>query len=311
MRPRWLVTKDIGVPVLEYKKRAARKGFLDKTIGDVASLVKNSVFLEEYASRKGLLQRIDPRVKVLTMAVLLISVSLLKYPLLIGGLYLFILILAMLSEIPLKFFLLRVWLFVPIFSGIIAIPALFNVFVPGEPVLILAKFQGKWSIGPIKIPEVIAITKQGSMAALIFVMRVATSVSLVVLLVLTTRWSYLLKALRVFCVPQIFTFIISMTYRYIHLLLRLIEDVLLAKKSRVIRKSSVGEGQRWVSSQMGTMMKRSLKMSEDVYSAMVSRGFTNEVRVVDSFKIGRVDYLWSIFFILFVSLVMGLNRIWG
>jgi len=311
MRPRWLVIKDVEIHVPDYKKKSARKGFLDKTIGDVASLVKNSVFLEEYASRKGLLQSIDPRVKVLTMAVLLISVSLLKYPLLIGGLYLFILTLAMLSKIPLKFFLLRVWLFVPIFSGIIAIPALFNVFVPGEPILILAKFQGKWFLGPIKIPEVIAITKQGSMAALIFVMRVATSVSLVVLLVLTTRWSHLLKALRVFCVPQIFTFIISMTYRYIHLLLRLIEDVLLAKKSRVIRKSSVGEGQRWVSSQMGTMMKRSLRMSEDVYSAMVSRGFTNEVRVVDSFKIGRVDYLWSIFLVLFVSLVMGLNRIWG
>src|SRR4030043_412748 len=311
MRPRWLVTKDVEIHVPDYKKRASRKGFLDKTLGDVAALVKNSVFLEEYTSRKGLMQSIDPRVKVLTMAILLISVSLLKYPLLIGGLYLFILTLAMLSKIPLRFFLLRVWLFVPIFSGIIAIPALFNVFVPGEPILILAKFQGKWVLGPIKIPEVIAITKQGSMAALIFVMRVATSVSLVVLLLLTTRWSHLLKALRVLCVPEIFTFIISMTYRYFHLLLRLIEDLFMAKMSRVIRKGSVGEGQRWVSSQMGTMMKRSLRRSEDVYSAMVSRGFTNEVRVVDSFKIGRVDYLWSIFFVLFVSLVMGLNRIWG
>jgi cobalt/nickel transport system permease protein len=149
------------------------------------------------------------------------------------------------------------------------------------------------------------------MAALIFVMRVATSVSLVVLLLLTTKWSHLLKALRVLFVPQVFTFIISMTYRYIHLLLRLIEDVLLAKKSRVIRKNSVGEGQKWVSSQIGTMMKRSLRMSEDVYSAMVSRGFNDEMKVIDSFKMKRLDYLWSAFLILFVSLVMGLNKIWG
>jgi len=311
MRPRWLATKDVEVPATDYKKKGGRKGFLDKNIGDVTSFLRDSLFLEEYANRKGILQRIDPRVKVLTMAVLLISVSLLKHPVLIGGLYLFILILAMFSKIPLKFFLLRVWLFVPIFSGIIAIPALFNVFVPGEPILILVKFEGKWFFGPIKIPEIIAITRQGSMAALLFVMRVATSVSLVVLLLLTTKWSHLLKALRVVCVPKIFTFIISMTYRYIHLLLRLIEDVLLAKKSRVIRKSSVGEGQRWVSSQVGTMMQRSLKMSEDVYSAMVSRGFSDEVKVIDSFKMKRVDYLWSIFLILFVSLVMSLNRIWG
>lgn len=311
MRPRWLVTKNVEIPVPECKKRTAKKGFVDKTIGDVTSFLRGSIFLEEYANRNGMLQSIDPRVKVLTIAVLLISVSLLRHPLLIAGLYLFILALAMLSKIPPKFFFLRVWLFVPIFSGIIAIPALFNVFVPGEPVLILAKFQGKRLIGPLEIPEVIAITRQGSVAAFVFVMRVATSVSLVVLLMLTTRWSHLLKALRVLCVPQIFTFIMSMTYRYIHLLLRLIEDVLLAKKSRVIRKGSMGEGQRWVSSQMGTMMKRSLKMSEDVYSAMVSRGFIDEVRVIDSFKIGRKDYLWSIFLILFVSLVLSLNRIWG
>ena len=311
MRPRWLLTKNLEIPATDYKKRGGRKGFLDKTLGDVTSFLRDSVFSEEYANKKGILQRIDPRVKVLTIAVLLISVSLLRHPILIGGLYLFILILAVYSEIPLKFFLLRVWLFVPIFSGIIAIPALFNLFVPGEPILILIRFEREWSLGPFKIPEVIAITRQGSMAAIIFVMRVATSVSLVVLLLLTTKWSHLLKALRVFFVPQVFTFIIGMTYRYIHLLLRLIEDVLLAKKSRVIRKSSVREGQKWVSSQMGTMMKRSLRMSEDVYSAMVSRGFNDEMKVTDSFKMKRVDYLWSAFLILFVSLVMGLNRIWG
>lgn len=311
MRPQWLVTKDLEVPGPGGKKRLARRGFLDKTIRDVTSFFTNSLFLEEYTNRNGMLQRIDPRVKVLTIALLLISVSLLKHPLLMVGFYLFILALAMISKIPIKYFLLRVWLFVPIFSGIIAIPALFNVFVPGEPILVLAKFKEKWHMGPLEIPEVIAITRQGSIAALVFVMRVATSVSLVVLLLLTTRWSHLLKALRVLGVPQIFTFIISMSYRYIHLLLRLIEDLLLAKKSRVIRKGSWGEGQRWVSSQIGTMMKRSLKMSEDLYSAMVSRGLTDEVRVVDSFRIGRVDYYWSIFLILFVSLTLCLNRIWN
>jgi len=311
MKPRWLITNEMEIPVPGCKKKATRKGFLDKTIRNVSIFLRDSLFLEEYVNRNGMLQRIDPRVKVLTVALLLISISLLKHPLLIGGFYLLILALAMLSRIPLKFFLIRVWLFIPIFSGLIAIPALFNIFVPGEPVLVLITFQEKWFMGPLEIPKTIAITRQGSMAALIFVMRVATSVSLIVLLLLTTRWSHLLKALRILCVPQIFTFIISMTYRYIHLLLRLIEDLLLAKKSRVIRRGSMGEGQRWVSSQIGTMMKRSLQMSEDVYSAMVSRGFTDEVRVIDSFKIGRVDYLWSIFLVLFVTLILGLNRMWG
>src|SRR4030043_478287 len=122
MRPRWLVTKDMEIHVPDYKKKSARKGFLDKTIGEVASLVKNSVFLEEYANRDGILQSIDPRVKVLSIALLLICVSLLKHPFLIIGLYFVILGLAMFSKIPLRFFLLRVWLFLPIFSCFIAIP---------------------------------------------------------------------------------------------------------------------------------------------------------------------------------------------
>jgi len=59
---------------------------------------------------------------------------------------------------------------------------------------------------------------------------------LVVLLTLTTRWAHILKALRVFKVPQFFTFILGMSYRYIHLLLRQIEDVHDAKQSRTIKK---------------------------------------------------------------------------
>jgi len=59
---------------------------------------------------------------------------------------------------------------------------------------------------------------------------------------------------------------------------------------------------------MGVILKRSLKMSEDVYSAMVSRGFANDVKILDTFMIRRIDYLWSIFSIILISFMIGLNR---
>ena len=187
-------------------------------------------------------------------------------------------------------------------------PAVFNVVVPGDPLITLMKFDGPWSLGPLQIPGTLSITRQGISLAAVFIMRVATSVSLVVLLLLTTRWSHLLKALKVLWIPQMFTFIIGMTYRYIHLLLRIIQDIHLAKKSRVIRKTSVGEGQKWVASQMGNVLTKSLLISDEVYSAMLSRGYAKEVKILDTFRMKKTDYLWTCLSILTVVLMLWLNR---
>ncbi len=308
MRPNWLETKGNIAPCPCCKVWAGKEGFLERTLREITSFFRDGLVSEEYVNKDGVLQKIDPRVKIVSLMLLIIEISLLRHIFLIACLYLFILLLVNLSKIPFRTFIPRVWLFIPLFSGIIAIPSLFNIFVSGEPLLTLMKFEDKVFIGPFEIPEAISITKQGLSTATLFVMRVATSVSLVVLLLLTTRWQHLLKSLRTLHVPQMFTFIISMTYRYIHLLLRLIEEIHLAKKSRIIKKTTIGEGQRWVTSQMGVILKRSLKMSEDVYSAMVSRGFANDVKILDTFMIRRIDYLWSIFSIILISFMIGLNR---
>jgi cobalt/nickel transport system permease protein len=145
------------------------------------------------------------------------------------------------------------------------------------------------------------------LTASLFVMRVATSVSLVVLLTLTTRWCNILKALRVFRVPQFFTFILAMTYRYIHLLMRQIEDIHLARKSRTIGREKGSSGRRWTSSQIKFVLKSSLNMGEYVYSAMVSRGFTHELKIIENFNLRLIDYIWLIFSISIIAVTLVLN----
>jgi len=284
-----------------------KKSYLEKTLKEITSFFMNGIFSEEIISRGGLLQSIDPRVKVFFIGSLVITISLYKHLSILLAAYFATLLLAYLSRIDLKFFLVRVWFFIPIFAGIIAVPALFNIFVPGDPVINLITLKKDIILGPLHIPRTISITRQGALTAALFVMRVATSVSLVVLLTLTTRWAHILKALRVFRVPQFFTFILGMSYRYIHLLLRQIEDIHYARQSRTIKKEEGSSGRKWMVSQIKLVLKRSLNIGEQVYSAMVSRGFTYELKTADNFKLTKRDYIWAIVCVLIIIVTLGLN----
>ena len=86
-----------------------------------------------YAGRAGLLQRLEPRCKLIIILILIAGVSLFRSPLLVWGVYLLTLIFAAASRIEIPFFLKRVWLFVPIFAMLIILPALFTWSPPALP----------------------------------------------------------------------------------------------------------------------------------------------------------------------------------
>lgn len=306
MKFEWLKA-DYSTPPIVQETARLRRGYIEKTLNEISSFFVNGLFSEESIYRGGLLQSIDPRAKIFTIGAFVVAVSLYKNISIVLAAYLFTLVLAYCSRIGIGFFLIRVWLFIPLFSGIIAIPALFNVFVPGDSILDIIHLKSAIVFGPINIPETVSITRQGVYSASLFVMRVATCVSLVVLLTLTTRWPHILKSLKVFRVPEFFTFILGMTYRYIHLLLRQIEDVHLARRSRTIGRERGSSGRKWISSQIKFVLKRSLSISEQVYSAMVSRGFTYDLKTIDNFKLKTKDYIWIVFSILIIAITLGVN----
>ena len=309
MKPEWLVTKGYDFSLCPCcRVGTGKKGFLEKTFKGVSSFFREAILSEEFAREKGLLQLIDPRVKILTGTFFLVAVTLVQQIHLLIGLYLLTLVLAAISKINIRLILARVWFTIPLFTGVIALPAIFNVFVPGEALFILTRFESPISLGPIHFPQEIAITRQGITTATLFVMRVATSVSIVVLLMLTTRWLSLLKALRIFKVPQAFLLIMGMAYRYIHLLLRYVEDTHLARKSRTIKKSSAKAGQRFVASRVGGVLKRSLDTAEKVYMAMLSRGFRGDVKTIEEFRMTKMDYLWILLSIIFLGSIVFLDR---
>lgn len=262
--------------------RAARRGWFDRTVEDITSTLESTVFAEEMAALPGLWQRVDPRAKVVAVIALILAASLARTIPTLVALYAIVLLAAAAGRIPLAFFVKRVWLFLPFFTGVIAVPALFSFVTPGRPVVTLLN------------EPFVAITEQGLRTAALLLLRVAASVSFTIVLVLTTRWGVLLGALRALRVPQVFVLILGMTYRYIFVLLHTTNDMFLARKSRLVGRVAGNAERMWIANSMGGLLGKSYHLSDQVYLAMVSRGFRGEARLLDPLSLRASDWGWMI-----------------
>lgn len=273
------------------------RGFFEKTLNDITHTLEQTLFAEEIARQNGLLQSLDPRAKLIGTLALLIAISASQNLLILFVLYVLTLPMAYASHLPMGFFLKRVWVFMPFFTGVVALPALFSPFSPGTPLITLIDSTS---------PRIfLAITQPGIITAAFLLMRVGASVSLAVLLILTTRWAMLLKAMRVLHVPQTFVLILGMTYRYIYVLLHTANNIFLARSSRVVGRVSGADQRHWLTASIGVLLAKSYTLSEEVYLAMQSRGFRGEAQVMDWMTWRRADWLW-----LGVFMLVALGAIW-
>jgi cobalt ECF transporter T component CbiQ len=277
---------------LRSENHTSRSSFVERTLVDINHTLEQSVFAERFARGPGLLQALDPRLKILSLLLVLLAVSLSRSLPVILILYFLALALAYFSKIPLAFFVKRVWLLIPFFTGVIALPALF--ITPGA---VLAH-----------LPLGLVITQTGLTTALFLLLRVGTSVSAALLLVLTTPWNSVLKALGVLRVPAVIILILGITYRYIHLLLHLTNDMFLSRKSRLLRRMNGPEERRLIAATSGTLLNKSLQVSSEVYLAMQSRGFRNYPRTLDTFKMRTIDWLAGTLVVITAAAAIWLGR---
>jgi cobalt/nickel transport system permease protein len=258
--------------------RDARIGWVERTLSGISANIERAIFTEHHARIPAFLQGVDPRAKLGMFLAFVLAASLTTSYMVLVTLYVITLGAAVASRIPTEFFVKRVWLGIPLFAGIVVIPAIF--FVEGPRLFTL-------TIGPLTIAPSIP----GLMGAILLVMRVGVSVSLAVLLVMTTPWADILKSLRAIKVPQVFVLILSMTYRYIFLFLHTVNGIFLARRSRLVARGRGAEQRRWIGGTMGNLMSRSFKMSNDVYAAMLARGFSGEMRSYTTFAMTTRDWL--------------------
>ena len=286
----------------------ARLTFLDKTLLAIAGAAEQSLFSEQFANRRGLLQALDIRFQIVTFLFLLVLISLLHTPQALWLVYVAGLAIAALSRVPLWFFVKRVWLFVPLFSAAIVLPAALNIITPGDPLWVLVKLPRSYSCGPYTLPAEISITRQGLWGGIVFVSRVAASVSFAVLFTLTHRWTDIFAGLRALFVPRVFVMTLSMTERYLFVFLRLVQDMYRARKSRTIRPLSSAAERNWTASRIGVTFKKSVEMSRDIYNAMLSRGFHGDYRSINRLSTRAIDYVWLVTVLCFGGILILLER---
>jgi len=290
MIPEWMKEVETGPSECCPSSVDKKKSFVEKSISGILNFFQESMISEGYTKRDGLLQSIDPRVKLVSFLVVIFAVSLTRDVEIIFVVYLLTLLLAYLSKIEISFFIKRVWVFVPIFAGIIVLPIIFNVFMPGDNLVTLATLGNGTHLGPLPLPSTIYITKQGTISAVTFILRVATCVSIAVLLVLTTKRDVFFKSLRSLRVPKVYVLTLDMCYRYVFLLMDAVRDFYTAKKSRTIKTLPMGEEQKWVAGRIGYVLLKSLDTSERVHKAMISRGFDGDVKLMHDYVMQKRDY---------------------
>ena len=233
-------------------------------------------YAEEVARADGLLQRLDARVNLLGLLALILPAAAARRFVVLEGLFAVAVVLAALSRVSFGLLLKRVWIAVLLFTGVIALPAPF--VTPGRAV-----YQLPW-LGW-------TITAQGLESAGYLVLRVETAATLCVLLVLTTRWNHVLKALRVLRVPAVLVTILGMTYRYVFLVLQTAHDMFESRRSRMVGELTGGERRRVAASSAGVLMSKTVDLSSEVYLAMQSRGFRGDVYILDESRIQRFDWI--------------------
>jgi cobalt/nickel transport system permease protein len=297
--PDWLLQSEVGLCPCGCIGKRRKGSYVARTIEGASGLLRHALFADDAAAQDGLLQRIEPRVKVVTVLGLLVATALVHHIPTLVAMYASTLVLAVASSLSLGFFVKRVWLFVPIFTGVIVLPATFSFVTPGHHLVPL----GTWFGHPV------AITSQGLRAAGLIVLRVATSISLVVLLTLTTSWTRLLAALRSLFVPKMFVLVLAMAYRYIFHLLGSITDMYTARTARTVQPDTdVASGRAFVAASAGALFGKAHALSEEVYLAMVSRGYTGDVRTLDAPRVRINDVLWGALFVAVAVLLLGFDR---
>jgi cobalt ECF transporter T component CbiQ len=297
--PDWLVRGEPGLCPCGCAGRRQRGSYVEKTVRGLSDALRRALGADDVAAQPGLLQRLDPRVKVASTLVLLVAAAFVRNLVVFVVLYGAVLAAAAASRVSVRAFVKRVWLFVPLFTGFVVLPATLNVVTHGHVVVPLGTWFG------VRL----GLTSQGLTAAARIVLRVAVSISLVVLVTLTTRWTDLLAGLRGLFVPKLFVQVLAMAYRYTFHLLDTVDDMYVARKARMVRSERDTKRARAdVAASAGALFAKTHALSEEVHMAMIARGYRGETYTLRVPRVTAADLMWLGSCLALAATLIGVDR---
>jgi cobalt ECF transporter T component CbiQ len=273
--------------------------FAERGMKEFARVIRTTFVQWESARRTGLLQGLDPRLKLLFLisyAVLVTTRSSVAAHLLMG---LMVFVLAILSVVSLVAFYRRVFLLGFLFGFVVTIPSALNIFNNGNVILPVWKLSQSYTFLIYHIPPEIGFTDTGLMNVLILTLRVINTVSLTFLILFTTPFTEIIRALKVMGVPDAFLMVLALTYKYIFLFSKTVEDMHLAKKSRTLFPSSSAESRRWITGRIAHLFLKTKQRYEGIFKAMQARGFSGDFMLHGFGAFQASDWVAGLCFFLF------------
>jgi len=236
--------------------------------------------LDSYRPGDSPIHRLDPRVKLILAALLILTATTTPDQswIAFGLLEALVLLTTFLSQVGLRLVQRRSALALPF-----ALAALTVAFsTPGRVLLTLPLPGGPW-----------AVTDAGLLRSASVVVRSYLSVQTAVLLAATTSFPDLLWGMRALYIPPILVAIAGFLYRYLFVLADEATRLMRARDARSAagqerdspsRSGRVGGSLAWrarvTGSMAGTLFIRSYERSERIYWAMTARGYDGDIRIL-------------------------------
>jgi len=276
----------------------SRSSYIEKGIGHLSEMITTGYLNVGQESGKGFFQKLDPRVKVIFLIFFVVIVSLKRHIFPEAVIALFVFLMVASSRINLVQFYKKIVGLTFVFGFLVVFPSAFNIVTPGELILPVIHLSQPYKFVIYHIPEEIGLTRQGIDGVTMLCLRMMNSLAISLLVVHTTPFHKIIKALQGFRVPQALLLVITLSYKYIFIFAKTIEGMYFARKSRLVGMARDDEARIWAAGRIAHIFRKAMSRYEEVFKAMVARGFAEEVRLSDIGELTAADMISGGFFLL-------------
>lgn len=250
------------------------------------------IFGENNTYESSWVQKLDPRLKIVVTFITAFLIALTND---LTTLYYFLFLAVFLiisSRIKVKFllkklilinfFIIIIWIFIP-FS------------FPGEELLSLGAFS---------------ITAEGINFALKITLRSNSIMLLIISLLTTSSMSEIIHALYRLKVAEKLIYLFFFVYRYLHIIKKEYNNLNEAMLMRGFKAKTNLHTYKSYAYLIAMLLIKSYERSQKVYEAMICRGFKGKFIFFDNFKIKKLDILFTISFLISLSLIFVFREGW-
>ena len=238
--------------------------------------------------KMSVIHQMESMTKVVSALLIVISIAIVKDIYIATAALIFSILMVILSRLPIKFVLKRIWspfLFILIFAAAL----LLSTGADGSEIL--------WTIGFIDI------TEDGVFQAGLILIRATAAILLLTTLLATTKFDDIVKVLYDLKMPIFLLQILIFSYRYIFVFSEEMENMKNSMAAKGFRPKLSLRMFSSISNMLGMLLIKSFERGDDVYKSMIAKGYTGKPAILTENNIKAADYICMALVLITVVLI--------